>query len=270
MKPQINAQDRMIWRQWRRACLAHASTQEHAHRVDEARRIIERMEEQHPAALLSWSAGKDSTVLVHLALSLGAEGRIFSIKDDLDFPGEDDYLRHLASKWGALDRLDIVRPPFSLRRWLEDHADELVAGQDLHGSASQFADAAFYGVIRAYKEEHDVRATYLGLRAEESQGRAKNVASRGEIYTKRDGETVCQPLAHWVGLDVYAYLFTHEIPLLSVYRCVRLSSSPDRVRKSWWLPGAHATHGAGVWLRTYYPALWRELVTLFPAVESTA
>lgn len=215
-----------------------------------------------PDAYVAWSAGKDSTALAHLvANELGKVGAM-AIKDDLDYPGEVDYLQSLAPRWGV--DLDILKPNFSLQQYLSDHADEIDAGEDLHGRASAFAERAFYSLIDTYRERMDAPGVYLGMRADESDGRAKNFYKRGHIYTKKTGEVVCQPLATWVDRDVYAYVFAHDIPLLPVYRCVRLHDRPGRVRKSWWLPGSHSRHGATVWMKTYWPSLYRRLCELLP------
>lgn len=261
-EPQLTDKDRRIWRRWKRQCLTWAKSATHQQRVQKAVDAIFRMHHARPDAYVAWSAGKDSTALAHLALvACGIDAHAMAIKDDLDFPGERRYIETLSNQWGV--DVDVLEPDFSLQGYLAEHADELHADEDLHGRAAGFADRAFYGVIDDYRQAHDTPGVYLGLRAEESDGRAGN-ASRGSIYTKKSGETVCQPIRWWEARDVYAYLFSRDIPLHPVYRCVRLHESPGRVRKSWWLPGAHARHGATVWLKTYWPSLYSRLCDLLP------
>lgn len=262
-EPRLTPEDRRIWDAWRRQALTHARTRRHLGRVESARREIERMAERRPDAYVAWSAGKDSTALVHLVrVECAVPGRVMAVKDDLDFPGEEEYLRELADAWGV--DLDILRPPFSLQAWLAEHAADIEADEDLHSRSAAFSKAAFYAVVRAYRESMGAPGVYLGLRAEESRGRALNRYQRGRTYQKADGEVVCQPLADWTGIDVYAYLLSRGIDLLPMYRCVRLHERPDRVRKSWWLPGASTRHGGMVWLRAYYPSLYRRLCELLP------
>lgn len=266
-EPLLTDEDRDIWHRWERECVTYARLREHRRRVGHARRVVHEMMARAPDAYLAWSAGKDSTALVHLALAEGVPGRIMSIKDDLDFPSERPYLVARALEWDCLDELDVLTPSFSLLGWLAEHADELDPGEDLHGRAAAFADAAFYALIEEYRNRQETPGVYLGMRADESRGRAMNYATRGAIYRKEDGEVVCQPLATWTGRDVWAYLFTHEIEPLDVYRCVRLHEHPSRVRKSWWLPGSHSRWGAAVWLRTYYPSLFARLTEAMPDVR---
>ncbi len=262
-EPRLSPEDRRIWGQLERASLAWAKTLEHNRRVDTARRRTEEMVARRPDAYVAWSGGKDSTALTHMVcVDRGIAAQVMSVKDDLDFPGEEAYVQRWATTWGI--RLDIVRPEFSLQGWLAEHASDTSADDDFHGRSSAFSDAAFYSLIEEYRQAAGLPGVYLGLRAEESVHRLRNRRFNGHTYTKLDGETVCQPLCDWHGLDVYAYLLSHGIDLLSVYRCVRLHREPWLVRKSWWLPGAHSRHGGMAWLRTYYPSLFYRLCELLP------
>lgn len=262
-EPLLTDEDGRIWDAWYRQALVHARTAVHRARLDVARRRVLRMAEACPDAYVSWSAGKDSTALLHLVRrECGVPGRVMSHRDDLDFPGEEAYIQRWSAAWGI--EVDFLRPAFVLQDWIRGHADELDADGDLHSRAAAFSEASFYSLLDEYRGRLGVPGVYLGLRADESRGRAMNRATRGVQYRKANGETICTPLADWRGIDVYAYLLSRGIDLLPVYRCVRLHESPDRVRQAWWLPGATTRHGGMVWLRAYYPSLFRRLCELLP------
>lgn len=266
-EPHLTAEDERIWAMWRRVCLAHARTSVHRRRVERARREVLVMAERCPDAYVGWSAGKDSTALMHLVrVECGVAARAMAVKDDLDFPGEVAYLQRYATEWGV--SLHVLYPPFSLQQWLRDHPTSI--GDDLHSRGSAFSDAAFYDLIEAFRLEHGTPGVYLGLRKDESRGRLLNRARRGLTYRKKSGEVVCQPIADWSGLDVHAYLLSRNIEMLHVYRCVRFAESPDRIRKSWWVMGEHVARGAGVWLKSYYPSLWDKLRDLIPDAGQSA
>ena len=262
-EPVLTDDDRDLWAAWSETSCLWARGSVHAHRVDEARRAIADMQERAPRAYIAWSGGKDSTAMAHLAAGLGVRVAM-SVKDDLDFPGEEEYLRVLAAQWGI--RLDIERPAFSLQSWLVEHPG-LDASDDMHGRATAFSEAAFYSLIDAYRDRHGCPGVYLGLRGEESRGRKMNLATRGLVYEKCGGEIVCQPLARWRGIDVFAYLLSRDIPVLPLYRCVALRREPDRIRKSWWLPGADSKRGGMIWLRTYWPSLYGRLCEIMPSAR---
>lgn len=216
-----------------------------------------------PQAYLTWSGGKDSTAMVLLASRLGVV-RVMSVKDDLDFPGEREYVEVLAEQWGVA--LDIVEPTVSLQALLS----ETFAGDDIHGRGAKLSKAGFYPLVERYAAERGYPGIYLGLRASESRGRAMNAHCRGAIYKKKSGEVVCQPLWDWSDMDVYGYLFANDIPLLPLYKCTKFAERPGRIRKSWWAPGAAARKGQTVWLKFYYPSLFQRLTELVPGSSAQA
>lgn len=265
-EPVLQQDDIEVWDTWMRAAAVHAGTRAHARRVDSARGVVERALQVSKNTSVSWSGGKDSTALAHLVVvTCGAKSvELMSEKDDLDFPGEDAYVRDLAATWGA--RLRIVRPDVSPLQWIREHAHEMHAGDEIHARSAGLSRACFYRVVGTADRAYDV--VMLGLRAEESGQRRHLRKARGRLYALRgrNGQTRALPIADWQGIDVYAYLQAHDVPLLDVYRCVGLlhRDDPSRLRKSWWLPGAGTARGQVAWLRRYYPSLYLQFRTLFP------
>lgn len=269
-EPVLTPEDRAIWSAYERQALAHSRTLVHARRVEAARRIAADFHAANPNGYLAWSAGKDSTALVHLVrVDRGLDVPAMSIKDDLDFPGEEEYLARWAGEWGV--RLEIVRPAFSLQGFLRDRGSELDPSEDMHGRAAALSREGFYPLIDEYVARTGQRAVYLGLRAEESRGRARNLWTHGTCYERRDGIRVCQPLVRWRGVDVFSYLLARGIEPLAIYRCAAFhGGDPSRVRKSWWVPGAHTSRGGMVWLKRYWPSLYRQLEELLPSAARFA
>jgi 3'-phosphoadenosine 5'-phosphosulfate sulfotransferase (PAPS reductase)/FAD synthetase len=262
-EPILSREDERIWNSWCATAMMHFRSAAHRRRVDQAKRITSACLEAHPNSAVMWSGGKDSTALSHLvAVELGAKVPLVSEKDDLDFDGEESYLQLLATDWDA--RLEILRPPISPRQWFAEHAVELGNGVDIHSRAAALSKECFYSVVEADNKKRD--AIFLGLRAAESKGRERNLAFNGHTYQRNDGLTICCPIGDWEGIDVYAYLLTHDIGLLPLYRCVALmhAREPWTVRKSWWIPGAASSHGYTAWLRHYWPSLYRQLCDWMP------
>lgn len=202
--------------------------------------------------------------MAHLALGVCPNLELISEKDDLDFPGEVQYVEGLAQQWGA--RLTIVTPDVSPAEWMREHGASLAPGDDIHGRAAALSKACFYGVVEAATAG---RSVLLGLRAEESRGRCANRASRGLVYHARK-QWVGMPLGDWTGLDVMAYLLANGIEPLPLYQCVALmhAREPWRLRKSWWVPGSSGSMGGVHWLRHYYPSLYAKLLEWVPAAQS--
>ena len=263
-EPRLSAADLSCWQSWQATVAIHARTRLHAHRVDSARRVICDLLDQDSNPAIMWSGGKDSTAMAHLALGVDPRFKLMSEKDDLDYPGEREYVEGLASAWGA--HLTVLVPDVSPAQWMAEHAREIAIGGDVHGRAAGLSKACFYSVVELATMG---RAIMLGLRSEESAARRVNRATRGRLYRARD-QWVATPLADWTGLDVYTYLQAHDIEPLPLYRCIALmhSREPWRLRKSWWVQGAAGSMGGVMWLRHYYPSLYAKLVEWSPRTQS--
>lgn len=211
------------------------------------------------------SGGKDSTAMALLCREHGFHARGMSVKDDLDYPGERDYLAALCTH-AALE-LDIIGPPISLVAWLRDSSACLV--EDLHSRTADLSRRWFYDVLDGYQQEQGYDGVLLGLRGQESPGRQANATYRGSIYRRKDGLTVAQPLASWSALDVHAYLWRRQVPVLPVYLCIDPGAEPFALRKSWWVcGGGPARYGHYAWLRRWWPDLWRVAATIDPEVAA--
>lgn len=285
LEPILTDEDRAVWASWERAALVHARTQAH-------RRLVERSRAAVLEALalpgvvrpsVSWSAGKDSTAMAHLVcVTAGAAAgvELVSEKDDLDYPGEREYVERYAAAWGA--RLKILTPAVSPREWIATRAarEEIVCCDDIHSRAAGLSKACFY---RLMEEDNAGRGlVMLGLRAEESNirealanralGQRREAREAGRAHPAsgltywHEGAAQWRavPVARWRGLDVFAYLLAHDVEPLHVYRCVAFmhADRPWMIRKSWWLPGGAAgRYGQVAWLKRYYPSLYRQLRT---------
>jgi 3'-phosphoadenosine 5'-phosphosulfate sulfotransferase (PAPS reductase)/FAD synthetase len=204
--------------------------------------------------------------MTHLVcVECGAKADVFSEKDDLDYPGEEEYVRRLGEGWGL--NLKIVKPDLSPAEFVRQHASEMVVADDIHGRSAKLSKTCFYGIVERANAGYD--AVMLGLRTGESKERLRLRASRGRYFELASGQRRVLPIADWTGLDVFAYVVSREIELLPVYRCIGFmhAQEPWRLRKSWWLPGSSAAHGQVAWLRRYYPSLYRQMCDWMPGTS---
>jgi 3'-phosphoadenosine 5'-phosphosulfate sulfotransferase (PAPS reductase)/FAD synthetase len=246
---------------------AHARSGRYLAAVSNARRALDEAAQAPVEWRVGASAGKDSTALALLAAEDGFRPGLLSVKDDLDYPGEDRYIAQLAAHTGQA--AEVLRPAVSLRGWLARHRVGLL--DDLHGRAAALSSEHFYGLLDRHRAAHGYTGVLLGLRAEESKARAGN-ASRGAVYTRRDGLTVGQPLASWTALDVHACLWSFDVPPLPVYLCIDDPRQALDIRKSWWVAGGEPAlrFGHYAWLRRWWPDLWRLACEIDPAVRAVS
>lgn len=248
---------------WRQVA-THRLTRSYRRAVDRARRNIDEALALDVDWRVGLSCGKDSTALALLLEGSGVKA--MSVKDDLDYPGEQDYLRALVGR--ASLEVDVLTPRERLRDFLRRERVSLV--NDLHSRAAELSAQHFYGLLDEYRAAEGYNGVFLGLRAEESRGRRWN-AGRGAVYQRKyDGLWVAQPLRHWSTLDVHAFALEQEAPLLPLYLCVEPDSDPLMLRKSWWVAGGYAATVFGHYshLRRWWPMLWEIAVEIDPEVAT--
>lgn len=248
---------------WRELYQTHANTTAFKKRVEKTKVIIDDYISLGVKCYGSISGGKDSTVLMHLVNVVSPYTPFVSEKDDMDFPGELEYMHLLQEKYNLT--LDILTPPVMLWDVIMKHDFT----EDIHSKGANFSDEYFYGLLRNHQQENNYKGVFLGLRATESKGRLWNVKTNSYIYYNQDWkQLVCQPLAEWSAKDVFAYLFSNDIPILDVYFKTNFVKSPEEIRKSWILPSAQTSQGAALWLKYYYPDIFRKLCIINPKLRS--
>lgn len=252
-EPILTPADEAEWHRWRLLWTRYGRTERHRNRVEEARRAVQRMRAEAPRAYSTWSGGKDSTALLALCVEEGVT-RVMVQQDDYDFPGKPAYIQQVAAMLGVIPEVISTQIPGEM---LAQEAP----GEDIHGPRAAFSQP-FYAAVEKYAADQGFPGLYLGLRASESRGRALNLRSRGLIY-QRQGEWRCCPLGRWGSEDVFAFLLARGLPVMAPYRCCA-DRAPGDIRMAWWLPGRAATRGQAVWLRRYWPSLYRRWLDLQP------
>lgn len=270
-EPRITDQDREIYDTWMHGCRAYSGTRAHRRAVKWAKKLVAEMQRSCESPYIAWSAGKDSTVLVHLiCVQMGLDMPVMSLVTDLEPPGTRDYMEQWASRWEV--DLRIIEPDVSFKAWLREHADEVDLSRKVVTGKTGLG-GVWDKTMRRWRESSGHDGLYWGLRMDESKGRRANFHARGAVYQTKDGFWRAQPIVGWTGRDVYAYVASHDdIELMDLYRCVRLHDSPEMVRKAMCLPdskGQGPSRGA-TWLRTYYPSLYAELAEILPQMSQMA
>ena len=260
-EPILREEDLQKWAMWKGTCLAHSMTSPFLKKLDASKKIIEAFSKKHPGAILSWSLGKDSTAMIHLAmLECGVQAEVFIMMDDeISFPGSHEYIEKIEAQFNF--KCTQLYAGISVIDWIVKNkiADPC---SDFHTKSSEIIQDTFFIPIDNFMKAKGYPGTYLGLRAEESKGRRMNRRVRGAAYLKKNGEAICTPIVDWKGKDVYAYLFSRDIDPFHVYKCCGFYSDPSRIRLDGWLAGEFSAQGEVAWLRHYYPSIYLRLASI--------
>ncbi|MEP9356441.1 sulfate adenylyltransferase subunit CysD [Xanthobacter sp. KR7-65] len=197
----------------------------------EAIRILREAVAEARKPVMLFSAGKDSTVLAHLAL------RAFH-------PGHPPFpLLHIDSTWEFRSLLDF-RDAFAREHGFEliVHANEegRAAGLNPFDHGDRYTLAMRTEPLKAALDQGGYDIVFGGARRDEEKSRAKervfSVRGVGHVWEPRqqrpelwrlyntrlgkDQSARVFPLSNWTEIDVWTYALTHSIALASLYFAV--------------------------------------------------
>ncbi|MGB8859722.1 MAG: sulfate adenylyltransferase subunit CysD [Ilumatobacteraceae bacterium] len=197
--------------------------------TDESVTIIREVATECENPVLLFSGGKDSAVLLHLAVLAFAPARlpfpVMHVDTGHNFPEVIDYRDRLVLDWGVRLVVASVQESIDRGRVVEDAGprasrNRLQSITLLDAIAEHGFDAAFGGGRR---DEDKARAKERILSFRDRHGRWEPRAQRPEPWALlnpriRKGEHLrAFPLSNWTELDIWQYIARHEVPLPSIY-----------------------------------------------------
>lgn len=213
-----------------------------------ARRCIERALQTLKRPALAFSAGKDSTVLLHLLRQFLADIIVIYGNTTIEFPECVKFARQLRDEWNL--NFYEARPEVTFWWVVEEYGwplmgktfgvggvahkssrklffDDLAARGELAGAYAIQAEVPISSACCTLLKERPsqklqkklgVDGVFLGIMAAESRQRYFNFLEYGEwYYPKSQKVWKCHPLAIWDDADVWAYIRRFDVPYASLY-----------------------------------------------------
>jgi len=203
-------------------------------------------ESENPS--VSWSGGKCSTVVLHMALQLKPDITVFFNDTGVHFPETVAYVKEMAEKWD----LNITRgkPDTTFWKIVEQYGFPHYRVMGFDKDSKKKAHVPKCCVMLKEKpfmqnvKRLNVDANITGIRLAESRARAFVIAQKGHFYFNKHYKLkVYHPIAFWNEQQVYDYLKSEGIPLNGVYEKGQRRSGcwPCTAFKSWAesLAGSH-------------------------------
>lgn len=179
-----------------RDAVLHARTRSFAQRLGEAERIVDAWLETCARPTVAFSAGKDSSVCLHLVRSRTPDACALFADDEWHLPETEALL----AETGGLVRI--------VRRL--QHCDWFTAWEDEPGPEG--------GSKNRWAREHGHDGMAIGLRAAENARRRMQIRARGTVFHHQGaGLLWCYPVAWWSTLDVWAYIYSRQVPYNRAY-----------------------------------------------------
>jgi 3'-phosphoadenosine 5'-phosphosulfate sulfotransferase (PAPS reductase)/FAD synthetase len=224
----------------RKTLLLYSKTLEHKYKVQESLNIIKNALKKCDKWYVAFSGGKDATALFYLI-----ENNFPNIvdlhfgNDELIFPETIDYIELIKNTFGY--------------RFFESKMNVK------HGDYFE----AFSGDSDAIKKvPNNWDGCFMGLRAEENTIRKNLLKRKGKwAYYLKNGNWHCHPLLKWKVQDVWAYIYSNNIPYNKTYD-IQLKSGIKDLQLQRVIPFGYRK-SLDI-LRKAYPSLYNEWLIKFP------
>lgn len=219
---------------------------------------------------LPFSGGKDSLVVLHLALQVDPNVPVAFFNSGTEFPQTLDYLDALSSAWGL--NLHVYHARIPLLNYL-DATGAWAYDRPIVTTGFTLRDNLIDEP--ASRAHHDHGAGELwGVRAAESHSRTmtyRNARAHGDApgqIRRTDGTVAYCPIWDWSTEQVWTYIRARHLPTNPVYDILRRLGAPEHhQRVGPMIDGDHLTSGRATWLKRGWPAEFEHLATVLPRLR---
>jgi 3'-phosphoadenosine 5'-phosphosulfate sulfotransferase (PAPS reductase)/FAD synthetase len=187
---------------WKSTFLLHAETDEYLENITKAKEALHVAVESHKKTYCSFSGGKDSTVLLWMALQEKPTMLVLHI----------DFGRWLMPRTIFADICNNAKKQGGRNFRIEGSEQWEKAGRKLPKGG--IFGKVLFGRIEPQLHEEGYDCCLLGLRAEESRKRASRTKDKAWDMATID---TAYPISHLSWMDVWACIISNKLPYLSHY-----------------------------------------------------
>lgn len=229
--------------------------------VERTLREIERAARIGPVGV-SFSGGKDSTVLLHLVRRVVPDAPAGFFDSGAELADTYEFV-------AATPNVDAIRVEPGLLDMCRMGGYWGYCGPDNVGRVFDFTRRLVYEPAREFARRHGLAVAAIGLRAEESAGRTFTARAQGALhYSRHMGLWHLRPLLRWTVDDVWAYIAVNGLAYNRAYdRMAEMGMERREMRISCVMGAVAASWGRYVYLRRIDPGLWNRLAAEFPLVR---
>lgn len=201
--------------------IIHSKMKSYQNKVKQAKEIIEAALKGSNNSSLSFSSGKDSVVLLDLAVKAGFKGKLvffkYGIISDIETPKENiELLKYYAEKHGleyiildCLGEVDCWSKCGKFILFPETEEEKKIFKQTNYDYVKKSAE---------FEEKNNIDLSIIGMRKDESKHRKIILSKKGAVYqTKSRKSLTCCPLLNFSNRDIWAYIFENGLKYLSIY-----------------------------------------------------
>ncbi|WP_048895687.1 phosphoadenosine phosphosulfate reductase family protein [Mycolicibacterium conceptionense] len=242
-------------------------------------RIAEHLDEHD--GFVSWSGGKDSTVVVDLARQVDPNVPVVFFDSGLQFPETLNYLADLSEAWQLNFEVIPAEPDLLtvmiMLNGFDHHApdkrlgvelDELMIKRPAAEAHRRHGRGSMWGVRT--QEAPGRKALYrqrlaAETQARQGQSREEVRAAAGGVIYRNDGTVTYGPIWDWQTSQVFEYLAGRSIEPNPLYRKLATLGVPEhQIRVDSIIDASKLSNGHIAWLQKGWPDLFDRLVSALP------
>ncbi|WP_378374843.1 phosphoadenosine phosphosulfate reductase domain-containing protein [Rhodococcus baikonurensis] len=241
---------------------------------------------------VAFSGGKDSLVVLHLALSVEPNVPVVFFDSGAEFPETYEFVQQIAQEW-KLNFQVYAAEPSLLEILASDGGWQHGSRAGDHSPSASLQDALIAEPSRRAHTDHGPGEMW-GVRADESAkgtGRwslyysnlaleierscrsccatkAEQRRAHGGSIARADKTRAYGPVWDWTRDDVWGYIARRELPANPIYDKMRgLGVSEANLRVSHLVDGHFLEQGRATWLRRGWPTLFEEIADVLPRIR---
>lgn len=260
----------MITEDEREMYFLHSRTKGYKHRIEEAIQTAQKaIKEIGGNHALSYSGGKDSTVMLDICLRAGFKGELIQFfysefenpKMNLEMAGM------IAEKIGLnLHRLKCYS---SKEAWNEAGRFYVVPSNDLEKRLVRKVSEDFGKQSNKISKENGYKLHFIGMRKAESKQRRMTLGSRGLTYYAKTREAVtCCPIGKLIDDDIWAYIICNNLPYISCYDNPLFDRRKIRNELTYFCTRNAVFQGVVETYKFIYPEIFAELRANYPETSN--
>lgn len=237
--------------------------------VEETHKEIDKALEISKSFYLSYSSGKDSTVLLDLlSRHHWSQQALHMIASKYEDPEENIILSKKAEQNYniTINRVDCYG---EYDAWKEVGHFFIKPDAREEKRCANKANNDFKKVAEMFSVENGLPNRFMGVTKAESRAREINIAVRGKTYQLTNGTYASNPLANWKNEDIWAYIAINNLDYLSVYD-KQLFKKRELIRNE--LTVLYQNESLAreilVMYRYAYPLLFKQLIAEFPEARA--